>query len=128
MDRIDLHIEVPVVDVKELADDNNAKQFLEPSSKIRERVINARLLQNKRFANSNIFINAEMRNEHIKKYCQLSKESKQILVSAANNFNLSARSYFKIIKVARTIADLENSLDIETNHIAEAIQYRFKES
>ena len=128
MDRIDLHIEVPVVDVKELAEDDRAKQFLEPSSKIRERVISARLLQNKRFADDNIFINAEMRNEHIKKYCQLSKETKQILVSAANNFNLSARSYFKIIKVARTIADLENSLNIETNHIAEAIQYRFKEN
>jgi len=128
MDRIDLHIEVPVVDVKELAEDDNAKQFLEPSVKIRERVINARLLQKNRFINDGIFVNAEMKNEQIKKYCQLPKEAKQILISAANKFNLSARSYFKIIKVARTIADLENSLNIETNHIAEAIQYRFKES
>jgi len=85
-------------------------------------------LQKNRFINDGIFVNAEMKNEQIKKYCQLPKEAKQILISAANKFNLSARSYFKIIKVARTIADLENSLNIETNHIAEAIQYRFKES
>ena len=127
LDRIDLHVEVPVVDVKALAEDDRAKRFLESSSEIRERVIKAREIQHKRFLADNIFTNAEMRNEQIKKHCQLSKEAKQILTQAAGSFNLSARAYFKTIKVSRTIADLANSLNIESSHVAEAIQYRFKQ-
>ncbi|MDP2909849.1 MAG: YifB family Mg chelatase-like AAA ATPase [bacterium] len=128
MDRIDLHVEVPVTDIEELADSEGAKRFIETSEKIRQRVIKTRNIQKERFADDNIFTNAEMKNEQIKKYCNLSKESRQILTASAIRFNLSARSYFKTIKVARTIADLAGAENIEMPHIAEAIQYHFKES
>lgn len=128
LDRIDLHLEVPVVDTQELAQNENAKSFLEASEKIRERVIRARNTQLNRFSNYNLFTNSEMKNEHIKKFCILEKEAKRILAQAAANFNLSARAYFKTIKTARTIADLAGKENIESNHIAEALQYRLKES
>ncbi len=130
LDRIDLHIEVPVVDVKELSGLGT-----EPSEKIRERVIKAREIQRKRFAcrgevfspsGQQIFTNAEMKNAHIKKYCPLSQEVKRILSQAGLSFNLSARAYFKMIKIARTIADLEGAEEITVPHMAEALQYRAK--
>ena len=127
MDRIDLQVEVPVVDVKELSEDKRAKHFLETSNIIRKRVVKARQLQKRRFINDNIFTNAEMKNKEIKKYCLLSKEAKQILSQAANAFNLSARAYFKTIKTARTIADLAEKENIESSHLAESLQYRFKD-
>ena len=126
LDRIDLHVEVPVVDVRDLSNDQKSREFLESSNKIRERIIRAREMQRKRFLNDKIYTNAEMRNEHIKKYCFLSKQVKQILSQAVMNFHLSARSYFKMIKVARTIADLERVEDISVSHMAEALQYRAK--
>ena len=126
LDRIDLHVEVPVVDVRDLSNDQKSREFLESSNKIRERIIRAREVQRKRFLNDKIYTNAEMRNEHIKKYCFLSKQVKQILSQAVMNFHLSARSYFKMIKVARTIADLERVEDISVSHMAEALQYRAK--
>ena len=126
LDRIDLHVDVPVVDAKELAETSQGEQFLESSEKIRQRVIEARDIQQERFKNDNIFTNAEMKNEQIKKYCQMAKAAKQILAAAINNFNLSARGYFKIIKIARTIADLAKQEVIAEEHIAEALQYRFK--
>jgi magnesium chelatase family protein len=124
LDRIDIHIRVPAVDIRELSGSQQAVRTLESSAKIRMRVIKAREIQAERFTEEKIHTNAEMRNKHIKKYCRLSKEAKQMLVQAGISFQLSARSYFKIIKVARTIADLDGLLDINLSHMAEALQYR----
>ena len=126
LDRIDLHVDVPAVNVKELSEDEQIKIRLETSGQIRERVVLARKNQQIRFKEDNIYTNAEMKNSHIKKYCKLSKEVKQLLRRAGIAFQLSARSYFKMIKVARTIADLENVLEISVAHMAEALQYRSK--
>jgi len=126
LDRIDLHIDVPPVDLKELAENQQAVEFLESSEKIRQRVAKAREIQQKRFADEPIFTNAEMKNPQIKKYCRLGKEGEQILQQASVKFQLSARSYLKMLKTARTIADLAGSAEIETPHIAETLQYRLK--
>ncbi len=129
LDRIDLHIEVPVVEPEDFSPVDK-----ESSAQIRERVIKAREIQAKRFFKENIFTNAEMKNSHIKKYCFLSGEARQLLNQALMGFNLSARSYFKVIKIAQTISDLgetENTAqntgqEITVNNIAEALQYRPK--
>jgi len=126
LDRIDIHIRMSIVDIKELSESEQVIKMQEPSSKIRERVIRARRLQEKRFSKDNIHTNAEMKNKHIKKYCYLSKEIRQVLIQAGISFQLSARSYFKIIKISRTIADLDGLSDITLSHIAEALQYRPK--
>ncbi|MBI2042203.1 MAG: YifB family Mg chelatase-like AAA ATPase [Candidatus Nealsonbacteria bacterium] len=126
LDRIDLHIDVPPVEVNELSGNQAASDFLEPSSAIRERVVSARKKQEERFKDDALYVNAEMRNRHIKKYCQLSKEAEQILQQAGIKFQLSARSYLKMIKIARTIADLAGAPEIEVSHMAEALQYRPK--
>ncbi|HDZ76784.1 MAG TPA: ATP-binding protein [Candidatus Omnitrophica bacterium] len=126
LDRIDLHVEVPVVDIKELSKGQQLRDSSISSAEIRKRVEGARRLQNNRFKGEGIYTNAEMRNVHIKKYCHLSKEVKQLLLQAGVAFQLSARSYFKMIKMARSIADLENSQNIEASHMAEALQYRPK--
>ncbi|MDP8289859.1 MAG: YifB family Mg chelatase-like AAA ATPase [Candidatus Susulua stagnicola] len=120
LDRIDLYIEVPVVEIKELSEGRVAPT----SAEIRVRVEKARKIQKNRFKEKDIYTNAEMKNAHIKKYCFLSKEVKQLLLQAGMAFQLSARSYFKMIKVARTIADLEDSEGIKVSHMAEALQYR----
>ncbi len=125
LDRIDLHIEVPVVDIKEFSDKQQTK-LRETSAHIRTRVITARQAQTERFTGEGIHSNAEMKNKHIRKYCSLSKESRQMLLEAVRAFKLSARSYFKVIKVARTIADLDGSREITVSHLAEALQYRPK--
>ena len=121
LDRIDLHVEVPAVDIEELSQE---KQVSEKSSEIRNRIETARKIQKKRFAEDKIFTNAEMKNSHIKKYCPLDQRIEQVLKRAAVMFQLSARSYYKTIKIARTIADLDNSKEIELSHMAEALQYR----
>lgn len=126
LDRIDLHLDVQPVDLRELSENQKAIESLESSELIRKRVIKARQIQSQRFFNDSIFVNAEMKNPQIKKYCQISKEIEQILQQISSKFQLSARSYLKMIKVARTIADLDNSQDIQVNHMAEALQYRFK--
>ncbi|MBN3041022.1 MAG: YifB family Mg chelatase-like AAA ATPase [Candidatus Omnitrophica bacterium] len=124
LDRIDIHVEVPVVDLKTLSCERIPESRSETSQQIRRRVTAARDIQTERFKYEDICTNSEMRNLHIKKYCHLSQEAKQLLLQAGLSLNLSARGYFKVIKVARTIADLHNLKDIDVNHIAEALQYR----
>ena len=122
IDRIDLHIEVPVVDIKDLSKDQQLAGS--SSAEIRARVEKTRQVQKDRFREGKIYTNAEMKNAHIKKYCYLSKEVKRLLLQAGVAFALSARSYFKMIRVARTIADMEGFGDISVSHMAEALQYR----
>ncbi len=121
LDRIDLHIEVTPVAFSELS----KQQASETSAKIRERVINARLIQSARYTNDEqIHCNAQMRSKDLKAYCTLNDASSTLLKNAMERLGLSARAYDRILKVARTIADLEATANIETHHIAEAIQYR----
>lgn len=124
LDRIDIHLDVPAVKVEKLTDRQKIKE--ESSQSIRKRVQNARNLQTKRFKNSKITSNAEMTNKDIKKYCSLTEECLSLLKLAVSKMQLSARSYQRVIKLARTIADLETSKEIKPNHIAESLQYRPK--
>ncbi|MBU1044610.1 MAG: YifB family Mg chelatase-like AAA ATPase [Candidatus Omnitrophica bacterium] len=126
LDRIDLHIKVPVVDIEELARFEPLKKRQTTSDEIRVRVIQARQVQQERFSEDGIHTNAEMKNKQIAKYCVLSKPVKQLLVQAGQKFHLSARSYYKMVKVARTIADLDKSDEINIAHMAEALQYRLR--
>jgi magnesium chelatase family protein len=122
MDRIDIHIDVPALKFSELsaldADGEN-------SAVIRERVIKAKEIQNARFAKSSIYANAHMQSKEIKKYCVLDRNACSTLAVTVEKLNFSARSYDKILKVSRTIADLEGSEVIKENHVAEAVRYRF---
>jgi len=120
LDRIDIHIEVPRLPQEKLLQETQG----ESSAKIRERVMRAREIQAKRFAGTNIYFNAHMNSKQIREFCPLSSDVKDILRSAISRLDLSARAYDRIIKVARTIADLEGSENIEVHHIGEAIQYR----
>jgi magnesium chelatase family protein len=120
MDRIDIHVEVPSVKHEELL---NHKQG-EPSEKIRERIVKARKIQLERFQNENIYCNAQMNEKLLKKYCKLDKEGLKIIEIAIKKLGFSARAYSRILKVSRTIADLEFSENIFTDHILEAINYR----
>ena len=97
---------------------------IETSKNIQKRVNLARIIQRERYKNENIFSNSELTPKLIEKYCKIDEESKKILQIAFEKLGLSARAYGRILKVARTIADLSNSKDIRKNHIAEAIQYR----
>jgi len=121
MDRIDLHVEVPALSYSELTEETPA----ESSRAIRMRVAQARTRQQERFkATPTLFANAQMRHRHLKRFCSLSEEARQLLKDAIAGLGLSARAYHKILKVARTIADLEAATDIAPHHLAEAIQYR----
>jgi len=120
LDRIDIHIEVPRLPQEKLLQETQG----ESSKKIRGRVMRAREIQAKRFTGTNIFFNAHMNSKQIREFCPLSSDVKDVLRSAISRLDLSARAYDRIIKVARTIADLEGSENIEVHHIGEAIQYR----
>jgi len=120
LDRIDIHIEVPAVPYKDLA--GTKKQ--ESSYKIRKRVKSARKIQTKRFKGMQTVCNAGMESRHMKKFCKLDSDAASILRRAVDNLGLSARAYTRIIKIARTIADLAEESEITRNHIAEAVQYR----
>ena len=120
LDRIDIHIEVESVDYQKLGNDSPS----ESSEQIRKRVNIARNIQLERYKDYHIFSNSELTPNLISKYCKLSSKSKQILETAFNQLGFSARAYSRILKVARTIADLDGSDDIQTHHLTEAIQYR----
>ena len=120
MDRIDLHIEVENVSYGDLA----SKEKGESSAEIKERVNNARQIQLARFTGSGVYSNAKMNNQMVAKYCQLDEESERLLKMSFERLGMSARAYNRILKVARTIADLDGCVDIKSMHIAEAIGYR----
>lgn len=120
LDRIDIHVEVVPVAYGELS----SERVTEKSEKVRERVVNARKIQAKRFEGTNIYCNAQMSSKQLKIYCKINEAGNQLLKTAMEKLNLSARAYDRILKVARTIADLDNSENIETPHLAEAINYR----
>ncbi len=122
LDRIDLHVEVPRIKFEKLAADSPQ----ETSESIRSRVENARAIQKERFKNSPIVANSEMGNEEIKNFCRLDETCATLMKNVVSKYYLSARGYYRIIKVARTIADLAGSPEIKPAHIAESIQYRFK--
>jgi len=128
MDRIDLHINVPAVDIDKLIGANSEKRMANSrsSKQIREQVIKAREIQNKRFKGLKIYTNANMRNKHIKEFCDIDKSALVLLKQAVNTYNLSARTYFRLIKVSQTIADLTGDRRILPNHVAEALQYRIR--
>ncbi|GAH28448.1 unnamed protein product [marine sediment metagenome] len=122
LDRIDLYVEVPHIKYEKLTDEK-----IEGSSEeIRQRVEKARKIQLKRFENENINTNSEMNIPMIKKYCETDEQGNKLLRNAVNNLHLSARGFHRILKLARTIADLEENLNITSHHIAEALQYRPK--
>ena len=120
LDRIDIHIDVPAVKFKELASDAPG----ESSEAIRERVERARRVQLERFRSEKIFSNAQMSPRLIRKYCVIDSASKTLLENAITRLGLSARAYDRILKVSRTLADLEGQSNIESTHVSEAIQYR----
>lgn len=121
LDRIDIHIEVPAVKFKDLASSSTG----EKSEEIRKRVVKAREIQNKRFDNTKlIYCNADMGTKELRKFCKIDASSEELLKMAMTRLGLSARAYDRIIKVSRTIADLEGVNNILPQHISEAIQYR----
>lgn len=121
LDRIDLHIEVNKVSYDELS----GKAKGESSKEIRERVIEARTIQSRRFIGlKGVYSNAQMNTRQVRKVCELDETSSEILKKAITSLGLSARAYDRILKVGRTIADLDKSENIQSHHIAEAIQYR----
>ena len=121
MDRIDLHVEVVPVPFKDLADRSTG----EPSRHIRERVMRARKIQEERFKKHNgVYCNAQMSTKMLQTYCDIDQVGRSLLKNAMERLSLSARAFDRIIKVSRTIADLEGSAEIRTEHLAEAINYR----
>ncbi len=120
LDRIDIHLEVNSVKYEKL----NSRGVTETSEDIRNRVNKARNIQKERYKEYGIYSNAELSPKLIEKYCKLNMQSSILLEKSFKSLGLSARAYGRILKVARTIADLASSENIETEHIAEAIQYR----
>jgi magnesium chelatase family protein len=121
LDRIDIHIDVPAVPYKELSTEHSG----EKSEDIRKRVVSAKNIQLERFKDDKkIYSNGQMKTRHVKKYCRLKPDAQSLLETAMQKLGLSARAYTRILKLSRTIADLEASEDIQSHHVSEAIQYR----
>jgi magnesium chelatase family protein len=121
LDRIDIHIEVPRLHQDDLL---NQKPAGETSEQVRNRVVKSRLIQKERFAGTKLHCNAHMQSKQIKQFCPINAEVKDLLRAAVSQLGLSARAYDRILKLARTVADLEASESIQLAHVAEAIQYR----
>lgn len=127
MDRIDLHLNVPAVDVNKLMIDTKLVKNGESSETVKTRIKKAREIQSKRFEKlNNIHSNSDMKNIHLKEFSKLTDSANLLLKQAVNKFSLSARTYFRLIKVSRTIADLAACEVINENHVAEALQYRIR--
>jgi magnesium chelatase family protein len=120
MDRIDMHIQVPAVKYKELAHDEQS----ESSSTIRERIIAARSIQFKRLEPFGLYCNSQMTPRTLRRFCKPDAGSEKIIENAITRLGLSARAYDRILRVSRTIADLEGRESIQADHVSEAIQYR----
>ncbi len=120
LDRIDIHIEVQAIKYDELSQDRPS----ESSDEIKKRVDKARKIQLERYKSDGIICNSELSSELIRKYCKLDEESKELLKVAFEKLGFSARAHDRVLKLARTIADLDESENIEKKHLAEAIQYR----
>jgi len=120
LDRIDIHLDVPAVDVDKIISSSES----ESSASIRKRVIKARKKQQERFLNTHIFANADMSVSDMKHHCKITDDAKAVLKDAMIHLSLSARSYNKVIKVSRTIADLADEAYILPEHVLEALQYR----
>ncbi len=120
LDRIDIHVEVPDVQYKDLT----SEATCESSKEVRERVTEARDIQLKRYKGLKYSTNSRMSTKAIKKYCVLDSQAEELLQQAMTEINISARGYNKILKVGRTIADLDKSKDVHLEHISEAVQYR----
>jgi magnesium chelatase family protein len=121
LDRIDIHLEVPAVKYRALADQSAG----EPSEAVRERVDRARAVQRDRFANrAGVYANAHMAPRDIRAFCRVSDGADALLRTAITRLALSARAYHRILKIARTLADLEGAADLQPKHVSEAIQYR----
>jgi magnesium chelatase family protein len=120
LDRIDIHVEVPAVPYKDLMTESTA----EPSADIGQRVAAARSIQSGRFTRAKIYSNAQMSSRHIKTHCKIDEASRGLLEAAIDKLGLSARAFNRVLKIARTIADLEAEPNILVDHISEAIQYR----
>ena len=120
LDRIDIHMEVPPVPFRDLS----SKAEGQTSSEMLEKINKAREIQTGRFHRMKIHVNAGMNSRQIRKFCAVDSDSNDLLEKAMDKFGLSARAHSRILKIARTIADLEDSPDIRSHHVAEAIQYR----
>jgi magnesium chelatase family protein len=122
LDRIDIHVEVPEVDYEKLSDDRTG----EPSSEIRKRVQAARDRQRIRFRETDIICNSDMRVAEVRQFCKLDEAGDSLVRAAMSQLNLSARGYHRVLKLARTIADLAGSGDFQSVYLADALQYRPK--
>lgn len=122
LDRIDIHVEVPRVEYEKLTEDRRG----EPSASVRERVIRARRVQWRRFAELPFKTNAEIGPRHVREFCDLEKKAQDLMRTAMNRMHLTARSYHRVLKLARTIADMDKADTIAVQHLAEALQYRPK--
>ena len=120
MDRIDIHIDVPAVEYEKLS----GKTLGEPSASIRARVEAARERQRQRFEGTDLHCNADMGPAEVRKFCALNDTGRGLIKTAMRQLGLSARAYHRVLKLARTIADLAGEESIETPHLAEALQYR----
>ncbi|MCA9382045.1 YifB family Mg chelatase-like AAA ATPase [Candidatus Dojkabacteria bacterium] len=125
LDRIDLQVKVPRIKIEEITS-TKSNTSEETSFEARQAVIEARKIQTQRYRNENIMTNADLTGRLITKYCKLDYEAEDVLKKAMNVYNLTARSYFRILKVSRTIADLSKSENIESIHLREALSYRFE--
>jgi len=120
LDRVDIHVDVPALRYKELASEYAG----ESSAQVAERVNEARKVQRERFKGRRTFSNGAMSSRHIKEFCCLDQEGRDVLKMAITELGISARAYDRILKVSRTIADLEGVENVTAHHISEAIQYR----